>query len=70
MKRNLAAWDRGLRIVIGIVLILAAVWAPLSWPLRLFALGGTGAYLIVSALAGTCVGYHLMGQSTCPVERT
>lgn len=66
--RNVGTIDRALRALGGSGFIAAAIFAP--WPLwvRVFALGGTGVYLGFTALAGTCLGYRLMGRSTCPVD--
>jgi hypothetical protein len=68
MMKNLAGWDRGLR-GFGALALLAAFWhAPIStvWSLVLL---GNAAYLAFTALAGTCLGYRLMGKSTCPATR-
>jgi hypothetical protein len=42
-----------------------------SWdqdPIR-WALGLAGVYVAMTALVGSCLGYRLMGRSTCPLER-
>ena len=52
----------------GAGLVAAGVVAPLPW-LGAAAAGGTGVYLLFTALAGSCLGYRLMGRSTCPVEQ-
>ena len=42
-----------------------AAFAP--WPLLArAALALNGVYLLFTALAGTCLGYRLIGRSTCP----
>ncbi len=69
MKQNAATWDRLLRATTGIAMLAGALLAPLPLLARVLALGGGGAYLLGSALVGTCLGYRLMGISTCPVEK-
>lgn len=69
MKQNAATWDRALRAISGIALLVGAFVAPLSALVRILALGGTGAYLIGSAVVGSCLGYRMMGISTCPVAK-
>lgn len=67
MKRNVGNMDRILRGAAGAALLSCAVVAQL--PLVVAGgLGATGGYLIFTAFAGTCLGYRLMGRSTCPVE--
>jgi len=66
MKQNTATWDRIFRAVAGIGMIVGAVVAPLPWLVRALGLGGGGAYLLATALAGSCLGYKMMGISTCP----
>ena len=68
MKENAARWDRGLRAVAGSVMLVCSFFAPLPLLVRVLALGGTGVYMIGTALVGTCLGYRLMGISTCPVH--
>jgi hypothetical protein len=65
MPKNLGSPDRLLRLAAAVALLVAALVAPLGVWLRLGALAAPGAYLLVTALAGTCLGYTLMGRSTC-----
>jgi hypothetical protein len=53
------------------VLPLAAcgVMAPFSLPLRLPAFGLPALYMLFTVLSGTCLGYRLMGKSTCPASK-
>ncbi|HVZ74073.1 MAG TPA: DUF2892 domain-containing protein [Polyangia bacterium] len=67
--RNLATWDRTLRSIMGVGLLVAAFVAPLSLAVRIGVFGASGVYLLFTALGGTCLGYRLMGMSTCPVDR-
>jgi hypothetical protein len=70
MTRNLGQWDRGLRLAGAVVAGFCAVQAPLSLPVRLLVFAGMGAYLLLTALAGTCVGYRLLGKSTCRLDQS
>ena len=67
MKRNVGNVDRIFRILGSVALTTCAILAPV--PLAVAAIFGImGCYLFLSALAGSCLGYRLMGRSTCPVE--
>ena len=68
MAKNLGNTDRAVRVVAAIISATCAVAAPVSPLGRLVAFGGTSLYLLFTALAGTCLGYRLMGKSTCPVR--
>jgi hypothetical protein len=65
MTKNLAGWDRGLRALAGVALLVAGLLVPASLMVRALALAAPGGYLLVSALWGSCLGYRLMGKSTC-----
>lgn len=67
MKRNVGTMDRMARTVGGGAMIAAVALAPVSPALLVGGLA-MGGYLLATALAGTCVGYRLMGRSTCPHE--
>jgi hypothetical protein len=66
MSKNLGDVDRGLRVLGALAAAMCAVNGPFSLPIRLLAFGGASLYLLVTALAGSCVGYRLLGKSTCP----
>ena len=66
MTRNAASWDRVLRALGGVAMMVGGVFAPLPLLVRVLALGGLGIYLVGTALVGSCLGYRLMGISTCP----
>jgi hypothetical protein len=68
MIRNVGNGDRVLRAIATVALLTCGVIAPLSLPLRLAAFVAPGVYLLFTAVAGTCLGYRLMGRSTCPVR--
>ena len=70
MKQNVASWERVVRTVAGGGLLAGGFFAPLPLSARLLAFGGAGIYLLATALHGTCLGYKMMGISTCPVDRT
>ncbi len=60
--RNTGIWDRGIRIAIGVMMLVlgwqasAGVW---SFPLRVFAL-----YPLITGLAGWCPVYALLRFSS------
>ncbi|WP_163995103.1 YgaP family membrane protein [Pyxidicoccus caerfyrddinensis] len=67
MTRNVGNVDRTLRAVAAVGLGVCAVVAPVDgWMRGLMA--AQGLYFLGTALAGTCLGYRLMGRSTCPVS--
>jgi len=69
MNHNVATWDRALRALAGAAMLVAAVVTPFSLAVRLLAFGGMGLYMLATALAGSCLGYTLMGKSTpCPLH--
>ena len=69
MKHNIASWDRIFRAIAGLAMIVSAFFVPLPLVVRLLALGLGGVYMVATALVGTCLGYKLMGFSTCPVQQ-
>ena len=69
MKRNVGTMDRAARGLAGLAMIACAVAAPLPLTVRLAAFLLPAAYMVFSALAGTCFGYSLMGKSTCATAR-
>ncbi len=65
MKRNVGNAERVMRALAAAALVTCAVLAPLALEVRL---GVLGAYLLFTALAGSCLGYRLTGRSTCAIE--
>ena len=65
MSQNLGKTDRLLRTAAAILLFTCSVMAPLPLTGRLLGCALPGAYLLFTALVGTCLGYRLMGRSTC-----
>ncbi|MFO0614857.1 MAG: DUF2892 domain-containing protein [Polyangiaceae bacterium] len=68
MTRNVGNWDRIGRGIAALLMITCAVLAPLPLGVRIAALGLPALYMAFTALRGTCVGYRLMGMSTCPTS--
>lgn len=68
MTKNLGRADRALRVMGAGLAGLGALAAPYPLGLRLALGGGTAAYLLLTALGGTCLGYRLLGMSTCPAR--
>jgi hypothetical protein len=63
MKHNIGTADRLLRALGGGALLVSAYMVS---PL----IAIPGGYLLLTSLAGTCLGYRMMGRSTCPVSRS
>ena len=68
MKQNVGSWDRVLRGLGAVAMIGSAVVIPMQPPLA-WALGLSGVYVFLTALFGSCLGYRLIGRSTCSLER-
>ena len=68
MMKNVGKLDRVVRALGATALLACAFAAP--WPahLRVPAFALPAAYLLYTALAGTCLGYRMMGRSTCAIE--
>ena len=59
MTRNVGALDRGIRIVLGLVLLSLVFIGPKSlW-------GLVGLVPLITGLVGWCPPYHLLGISSC-----
>ena len=69
MTRNVGNAERIARALVAVALIVAAFLAPLPLVVRAAGLGGMAAYMLFTALSGTCLGYKMMGYSTCPVSQ-
>lgn len=65
MQRNLGNMDRALRLLGALMAGVGAVVAPFPLTARLLAFGGVSLYLLFTSVSGACVGYRLMGKSTC-----
>ena len=67
LNQNLGNADRALRAIAAVALLIASFIAPV--PLMAAAgLALTGVYMIGTSLVGTCLGYKLIGVSTCPIK--
>lgn len=63
MTRNEGTLDRGLRIVVGLVLLALVFVGPQTpW-------GWIGIVPLATGLIGWCPLYSLLGLSTCPMKR-
>ena len=67
--KNLGTADRIGRIVASLAMVIAAVALPWPGVIRLPVFLGLAGYMIMTSVAGTCLGYKLMGYSTCPNKR-
>jgi hypothetical protein len=68
MKRNIGSIDRVVRVAVALALFTAAALSPLSLGVRLLALAAPAAVLLLTALTGRCLGYRVLGMSTCRSE--
>jgi hypothetical protein len=68
MTRNVGKMDRTARALVAIPLAACSFLAPFTLEVRLAAFAAPAVYLLATALAGTCLGYLLLGKSTCPAS--
>ncbi|ALP54822.1 hypothetical protein Tel_10140 [Candidatus Tenderia electrophaga] len=61
MKHNVGTTDRAVRAIVGVAIIGAGVYFQSWW-------GAVGAVLLVTALAGWCPPYALLGINTCKAK--
>lgn len=59
MKSNMGSIDRGLRIVVGVVLVVLALLGTIGW------WGWLGVIPIVTGALGNCPVYSVIGVNTC-----
>jgi len=64
---NVGTADRVARTLAGAMMLLAAILIPIPFVGRV-GLAAMGLYLFGTAASGTCLGYRLMGRSTCPAH--
>ena len=67
MHKNVGTVDRVARGVMAVGLLAAAWVAPLELAPRVLVFGIGAVYVAFTAFSGTCLGYRLMGKSTCGV---
>jgi Protein of unknown function (DUF2892) len=68
MSQNLGNPDRIARVLAAIAMVGTSVIVPLPLVGQI-GLALTGVYMLGTSLVGTCLGYKLMGVSTCPVKQ-
>lgn len=66
MTRNVGTVDRALRALGALSMGVLAFVLPLPVAVRVPVFAALGAYMLWTSLSGTCLGYRLMGRSTCP----
>lgn len=67
MKPNVGGIDRNARIVVGIVLLIVGLLAPISMTWRIVALV-VAAVALVTAAVGFCPANAILGINTCKTE--
>lgn len=67
--KNLGTADRIARIVASLLMVIGAVALPWPATVRLPVLLGLAGYMLITSLAGSCLGYKLIGYSSCPNKR-
>ncbi|MBK9452466.1 MAG: DUF2892 domain-containing protein [Bacteroidetes bacterium] len=68
MKKNMGNIDRGVRILIALVVTVLFVTNVISGVLAYVLLGLSGVFVLTSLL-GFCPLYTIFGFSTCPVKK-
>lgn len=63
MKANVGGIDRGLRIALGLVLVVLAAMQAIGW------WGWLGILPLLSGLFSFCPLYTLVGLNSCPARR-
>jgi hypothetical protein len=69
MNRNVATWDRIARALGAAAMLVCSAIAPFSILVRVLLLALPGLYLLGTVLFGRCLGYRLLGWSTCKAAR-
>lgn len=65
MMKNVGRLDRTARGLLAIAMLLGAWLAPLSVLARA-GIAALATYFAITVLLGTCLGYRMMGLSSCP----
>jgi len=68
MKKNVGTSDRIFRVLGAASSLMCSLLAPLPVAIRVAVFGTLSAYLLMTAVVGSCAGYALMGKSTCPTK--
>lgn len=66
MKKNIGTFDRVVRLIIGLVLIIAIFFVGNTFVKII--LGILGIFSFYEALVSWCAFYALIGKRTCPLE--
>jgi hypothetical protein len=69
MIRNVGDLDRLFRVLGAAGLIACSIFAPLPLTARLLACAAPAVYLLFTAATGLCLGYTLLGRTTCGAPR-
>ncbi len=62
MKQNIKPWDRGVRMILGVMALALVFLGPQT------AWGYLGLIAIVSALSGFCPLYRILGIRNCRID--
>jgi hypothetical protein len=65
MMKNVGRIDRAARGLLAIAMLVGACLAPLPAAPRV-GMAALATYFAITVLLGTCLGYRLMGMSSCP----
>jgi len=68
MIRNVGNLDRFARATTAAALAACSFLAPFPLETRMLAFAVPAVYLLFTALKGSCLGYRMMGSSTCPAS--
>jgi hypothetical protein len=68
MRKNVGGTERFLRLIAAMGFFTCSVMAPLPWAVRVATFGVLGCYMVLTAISARCLGYRLLGRSTCPLE--
>ena len=68
LNPNLGNADRTIRAIAAVAMLIASFTTPVPL-MAAVGLAVTGVYMIGTSLVGTCLGYKLIGVSTCPIKQ-
>ena len=68
LNPNLGNADRTVRAITAVAMLIASFTTPVPL-MAAVGLALTGVYMIGTSLVGTCLGYKLIGVSTCPIKQ-
>lgn len=68
MNRNVGNLDRIARATTAAALAACAFLTQFPLETRLLVFAVPAVYLLFTALKGSCLGYRIMGRSTCPAS--